>query len=246
MINSTLLLKRGAAPFHFWFPGVMEGLNWINNLILITWQKIAPLILISYIIINKFLIIIIILSVLIGSIGGLSQTSLRKIIAFSSINHLGWILAAIISSENLWITYFLLYTFLSFNLIYIFNAFKLFHLNQIFSLFSNFPIIKFFLIMSLLSLGGLPPFLGFLPKWLVIQNMATNNMLFTVVIIVCLTLLTLYYYMRICYSAFILNYWEINWNYNQNYLNFNMKISLLLSFFSIRGLLLFNIIFYIY
>lgn len=246
MINSTLLLKRGAAPFHFWFPGVMEGLNWINNLILITWQKIAPLILISYIIINKFLVIIIILSVLVGSIGGLSQTSLRKILAFSSINHLGWILAAIISSENLWITYFLLYAFLSFNLIYIFNAFKLFHLNQIFSLFSNFPIIKFFLIISLLSLGGLPPFLGFLPKWLVIQNIAINNIIFTVIIIVCLTLLTLYYYMRICYSAFMLNYWEINWNYNQNYLNFNIKISLLLSFFSIRGLLLFNIIFFIY
>nr|QLY90097.1 NADH dehydrogenase subunit 2 [Metalimnobia quadrinotata] len=63
---------------------------------------------------------------------------------------------------------------------------------------------------------------------------------------VCLTLLTLYYYMRICYSAFMLNYWEINWNYNQNYLNFNMKMSLLLSFFSISGLLLFNMMFYIY
>ena len=43
IIISSLLLKRGTAPFHFWFPNVIEGLSWINSLILITWQKIAPL-----------------------------------------------------------------------------------------------------------------------------------------------------------------------------------------------------------
>lgn len=245
IINSTLLLKRGAAPFHFWFPRVIEGLTWINNLILITWQKIAPLILISYTIINKFLIIIIIISIFIGSVGGLNQTSLRKIIAFSSINHLGWILAAIISSENLWLIYFLIYSFLSFNLIYIFNSFKLSHINQAFSIFNSFPILKYFLILSLLSLGGLPPFLGFLPKWLVIQSITLNHLFFTITIIVCLTLLTLYYYIRICYSAFILNYWETNWTYNLNFINKNIKLSIFFSFISIFGLILFNLIFII-
>jgi len=101
-----LLLKRGAAPFHFWFPNVIEGLSWINSLILITWQKIAPLILTSYIIINKIILISVILSIIIGSLGGLNQTSLRKLMAFSSINHLGWILSAIYSRESLWIIYF--------------------------------------------------------------------------------------------------------------------------------------------
>lgn len=246
MINSTLLLKIGAAPFHFWFPGVIEGLTWINNLILITWQKIAPLILISYCINSNFFILIIILSVLIGSLGGLNQTSLRKIIAFSSINHLGWMLAAILVSENLWVFYFRFYSFLSFTIVYLFNTFKLYHINQTFSIFSNYPIIKFCIFISLLSLGGLPPFLGFIPKWLVIQSIATNNFLFLIIVIVCLTLITLYFYIRICYSAFILNYWETSWNYHFSYRNISIKISLILSFISTIGLILIRIIYWIF
>lgn len=246
IINSTLILKIGAAPFHFWFPGVIEGLTWINNLILITWQKIAPLILISYCIYTNFFVIIIILSVLIGSLGGLNQTSLRKIIAFSSINHLGWMLAAILVSENLWRFYFCIYSFLSFTIVYLFNTFKLFHINQAFSIFSNYPIIKFCMFISLLSLGGLPPFLGFMPKWIVIQSLTINNFLFLIIIIVCLTLITLYFYIRICYSAFILNYWETSWNYYFSYNNVNINTSLILSFISITGLILISLIYWIF
>lgn len=116
LILSTLLLKNGAAPFHFWFPGVIEGLSWINGLILITWQKIAPLILISYNINYNFFLISIILSIIIGALGGLNQTSLRKLIAFSSINHLGWILIAIINNELLWFTYFFFIQFYQYQL----------------------------------------------------------------------------------------------------------------------------------
>nr|YP_009687555.1 NADH dehydrogenase subunit 2 [Limonia phragmitidis]QDX14937.1 NADH dehydrogenase subunit 2 [Limonia phragmitidis] len=243
MISSTLLLKSGAAPFHFWFPGVMEGINWMNNLILMTWQKIAPMMMISYCLVNDFMLIIAVLSVFIGSIGGLNHTSLRKIMAFSSINHLGWMIAAMISSENLWLIYFMIYSFLSFTMVFMFNSFKLYHINQSFSLFCNFPVMKHCMFLSLLSLGGLPPFLGFLPKWLVIQSMACNSNLMIITLMTCLTLVTLYFYMRICYAAFMLNYWEINWNFKSFYANFNMKMTFLLSFISTTGLILFNLIF---
>ena len=83
IIISSLLLKRGTAPFHFWFPNVIEGLSWINSLILITWQKIAPLILISYLNIKSIILTCAIISVIIGSLGGLNQTSLRKLISLS-------------------------------------------------------------------------------------------------------------------------------------------------------------------
>lgn len=244
IINSTLLLKRGAAPFHFWFPGVIEGLNWINNLILITWQKIAPLILISYYILPNFFCIIIVLSVLFGSLGGLNQTSLRKLIAFSSINHLGWLIAAIISKESLWEIYFLIYSLLSFTIVFIFNSFKLFNINQIFSIQITSPINKICLFISLLSLGGLPPFLGFLPKWLVIQSITINNFYLVIFLIVCLTLITLYFYIRICYASFMINYWTPIWNNSISYNNFNMKITLCLTSFSIFGLILVNFFFF--
>lgn len=244
-IISSLILKRGIAPFHFWFPNVIEGLNWINSFIILTWQKIAPLILISLLIVN-YLFIPIILSIIVGSIGGLNQTSLRKIIAYSSINHLGWIGAAIISSDILWLNYFLFYIFLSTTLIYFFNINKLFFINQIYSIFNHSNELKLILFLNFLSLGGLPPFLGFFPKWNVIQILVNNNQLFLITTIVVLTLITLYYYIRICYAGFIINYYENKWNIKFTIKFNNIFIYLTISFISIFGLLIINLLFYIF
>lgn len=246
LISSALLLKRGAAPFHFWFPGVIEGLTWNNGLILITWQKIAPLMLLSYCLSFNFLCLIIISSILIGSLGGLNQTSLRKLIAFSSINHLGWIIAGIINSETLWFRYFIFYCFLSATIVFLFNSFNLFHVNQIFVLFNNNSLIKFSLFLSFLSLGGLPPFLGFLPKWLIIESLVSINLTFLLTVIVCLTLITLFFYLRICYSAFLLNHNENSWNFNNFYNNKTYLLCLFSSFCSISGLFFVSLFYWIF
>ncbi|YP_009255440.1 NADH dehydrogenase subunit 2 (mitochondrion) [Anopheles bellator] len=238
LILSTLLLKSGAAPFHFWFPEVMEGLSWINGLILMTWQKLAPMMLISYNYMYTFFMMSIILSMLIGSLMGLNQTSLRKLMAFSSINHLGWMLLAMMNNELIWLSYFFFYSFLSFSIIILFNNFKLFYFNQIFNISMMNPIIKLLIFLNFLSLGGLPPFLGFLPKWLVIQNLINMNQLFMLVISTCLTLITLYFYLRLSYSIFMLNFQKNSWLLKNTY---NLKISsfsLILNFISIGGLLM--------
>nr|YP_009572237.1 NADH dehydrogenase subunit 2 [Dasyhippus barbipes]ABW36030.1 NADH dehydrogenase subunit 2 [Musca domestica]ALK60723.1 NADH dehydrogenase subunit 2 [Musca domestica]AMH85175.1 NADH dehydrogenase subunit 2 [Musca domestica]AMH85188.1 NADH dehydrogenase subunit 2 [Musca domestica]AMH85201.1 NADH dehydrogenase subunit 2 [Musca domestica] len=237
IILSSLLLKSGSAPFHFWFPNVMEGLSWINALILMTWQKIAPLMLISYVIFKPLIIISIILSSLIGALGGLNQTSLRKLMAYSSINHLGWMLAAMYNS-NIWLVYFLFYTFLTFSMVLMFNMFKISYINQLFSLFFHEKSIKFFLFFNLLSLGGLPPFLGFLPKMFVIQSLTMNNQLFLLTFMVMMTLITLYFYIRLCYSAFMLNYYENSWMTFSYYKSSNMKLLLTFSYISTFGLFL--------
>nr|QGR24007.1 NADH dehydrogenase subunit 2 [Drosophila koepferae] len=234
---STLLLKSGTAPFHFWFPNLMDGLTWVNALLLMTWQKIAPLMLISYLGMKNILLISVILSVMIGAIGGLNQTSLRKLMAYSSINHLGWMLSALMLNESTWLIYFLFYSFLSFTLIFMFNMFKLFHLNQLFITFTQSKIFKFILFMNFLSLGGLPPFLGFLPKWIVIQQLTFCNQYFQLLILLMSTLITLFFYLRMCYSAFMLNYYENNWNMNLQINNFFMNIYMIFSFISIFGLM---------
>nr|QUL58850.1 NADH dehydrogenase subunit 2 [Chrysomya villeneuvi] len=246
MIFSSLLLKSGSAPFHFWFPNVMEGLSWLNALILMTWQKIAPLMLISYIIFKPLIITSIILSSLIGALGGLNQTSLRKLMAYSSINHLGWMLAAMYNNNLLWMTYFMFYTFLTFCMIFMFNMFKTSHINQLFSLFFHSKTMKFFLFFNLLSLGGLPPFLGFFPKWIVIQSLTMNNQLFLLTFMVLMTLITLYFYMRLCYSAFMLNYYENNWLNMSMYKSSNMKVFMICSFFSSFGLFLISSLYFLF
>ena len=92
---------------NWWFPGVMEGLRWENCALLITVQKAAPLMLVSYLIeIDAFTLRIILLSTIVGSIGELNQILIRKILTYSPINHTGWILIALTTSENLWLVYF--------------------------------------------------------------------------------------------------------------------------------------------
>nr|YP_010730244.1 NADH dehydrogenase subunit 2 [Blepharipa latigena]WEG23059.1 NADH dehydrogenase subunit 2 [Blepharipa latigena] len=238
MIFSSLLLKTGAAPFHFWFPSIIEGLSWMNSLLLMTWQKIAPLMLISYTIVKPLIIISIILSSIIGALGGLNQTSLRKLMAYSSINHLSWMLMAMYKSNQLWMMYFLFYSFLTFMMVFLLNMFMISHMNQLFSLFYYSKNMKILIFFNLLSLGGLPPFLGFFPKWIVIQSLILNSQLFLLVIMVFMTLITLYFYIRLSYSAFMLNYYEINWMNNSTYKSMNMIIFMIISLISLMGLFL--------
>nr|YP_010981191.1 NADH dehydrogenase subunit 2 [Aplomya metallica]WOE90321.1 NADH dehydrogenase subunit 2 [Aplomya metallica] len=232
MILSSLLMKSGSAPFHFWFPNVIEGLSWFNSLLLMTWQKIAPLMLISYILYKPLINISIIFSSLIGALGGLNQTSLRKLMAYSSINHLSWMLMSMYSNNLLWIMYFMFYSFLSCSMIFLFNMFKISYINQLFSLFFFSKILKFFSLINLLSLGGLPPFLGFYPKWIVIQSVSFNNQYFLLTFMTLMTLITLYFYIRLSYSAFMLNYYEINWFNYSKYNSMNLMMFLIFSFLS--------------
>nr|QIH30304.1 NADH dehydrogenase subunit 2 [Flavoperla sp. YZD-2020] len=245
LINSTLLLKMGAAPFHFWFPGVMEGLSWMNGLVLMTWQKIAPLMLLSYnFIFNTFVSFIIISSIVIGSLGGLNQTSLRKILAYSSINHLGWLTAALILGENLWNLYFLMYSFLTLTIIVMLDSMKLSRLNQAFSLNSISPVMKFALFTSFLSLGGLPPFLGFLPKWVIIQSLTELNLKLLVTVMVMMTLITLFYYLRVGFSAFMLSYTQVLWTNIKPPITSSYYLSLILAMTSTFGLTTCTLIFH--
>nr|YP_010730270.1 NADH dehydrogenase subunit 2 [Blepharipa zebina]WEG23111.1 NADH dehydrogenase subunit 2 [Blepharipa zebina] len=238
MIFSSLLLKMGAAPFHFWFPSIIEGLSWTNSLLLMTWQKIAPFMLISYTIVKPLITISIILSSIIGALGGFNQTSLRKLMAYSSINHISWMLMAMYKSNQLGMMYFLFYSFLTFMMIFLLGTFKISHMNQLFSLFYYSKNMKILIFFNLLSLGGLPPFLGFFPKWIVIQSLILNSQLFLLMIMVFMTLITLYFYIRLSYSAFMLNYYEINWINNSNYKSMNMIIFMIISFISLVGLFL--------
>nr|YP_010533849.1 NADH dehydrogenase subunit 2 [Prophantis adusta]UXX47226.1 NADH dehydrogenase subunit 2 [Prophantis adusta]WIK99901.1 NADH dehydrogenase subunit 2 [Prophantis adusta] len=210
MINSSLLMKMGSTPFHFWFPNIVEGLSWMNNFILMTWQKITPIILLSYYFYKNFIIIIIIMNAIIGAIGGLNQTSLRKLMAFSSINNLSWMLSSIMISENLWMFYFMLYSFMISIMCMLFYMMNMFFINQLF--FNNINyMIKLSLLINFLSLGGLPPFIGFLPKWIIINFLLNNNLFFMTFILIMMSLIMLFFYIRILYSSFLFNFLKLKW-----------------------------------
>nr|WMY24053.1 NADH dehydrogenase subunit 2 [Quasitermes incisus] len=238
IICTPLLLKSGAAPFHWWFPGVMEGLSWENCALLMTVQKAAPLMLMSYLIdINIFTLSIILMSTIVGSIGGLNQTSMRKILTYSSINHTGWMLIALIMSENLWMVYYTIYSTLALTVVSAIKLSGTSFINQTMLTNKETTLMKFMLFTSLLSLGGLPPFLGFLPKWIIIQAMITNEMAPLATVVVVTSLITLYYYLKISYSSFMILNTEPKWNLKSNKNESNKNIwALTLSSISLMGM----------
>nr|YP_006504039.1 NADH dehydrogenase subunit 2 [Cryptocercus relictus]AFM92539.1 NADH dehydrogenase subunit 2 [Cryptocercus relictus] len=231
IIMTPLLLKSGAAPFHWWFPSVMEGMSWMNCLLLMTMQKVAPMMMISYMMkMNSFSSIIILSSTIIGAIGGLNQLSIRKILTYSSINHTGWMLAALMINENMWILYFMIYATLTTTIVMIIKPFNTSFINQTFLMNKEMNTMKFMMFTTLLSMGGLPPFMGFLPKWIIIQMMIMNNMNIIMTTMVVMSLMTLYFYLRISYSSFMMLHSEPKWNisyYKNN--NFMMYASAMFS-----------------
>nr|YP_009454585.1 NADH dehydrogenase subunit 2 [Atrocalopteryx melli]AUG33607.1 NADH dehydrogenase subunit 2 [Atrocalopteryx melli] len=213
-LMTALFMKMGAAPFHIWYPGVMQGISWVNCIILMTWQKIAPMIMISYLMKNNLMTsIIVAMCVIAGAMGTMNQTSLRKLMAYSSISHLGWLIMSMLMSNYYWMLYFMLYSTMTIITVIMFWNMSLFHLPQIMNkkMESKTKIVLF---SSILSLGGMPPFTGFAPKWVLIQNMINSENYIMIMIMVMSTLITLYAYLRMTYSAFSLMnqsmYWQMS------------------------------------
>nr|ASY98483.1 NADH dehydrogenase subunit 2 [Idolomantis diabolica] len=211
-ITIPLLMKIASAPLHWWLPSMMEGLSWMNCLIILTIQKIAPLMLISYVLFSSFLSqMMIMTSVFIGAIGGFNQMSLRKILSFSSINHIGWMLTTMILGSNLWIMYFTIYTINIIIITFTAATTNISNIMQTFSAINHKKMIKFTLFITILSLGGLPPLLGFFPKWITIQFTIQNMMIPLSMTLIITSLLTLFFYLRIIYSTLMITNLETSW-----------------------------------
>nr|ACY08981.1 NADH dehydrogenase subunit 2 [Kerivoula intermedia] len=204
LMTMALTMKLGLSPFHFWVPEVTQGIPLMSGLILLTWQKLAPLSILYTIMPfmnTSILMIMALISIAIGGWGGLNQTQLRKIMAYSSIAHMGWMTS--ILTYNPTMTLLNLYLYIPMTI----TTFMLLMMNltttmKSLSLVSNkSPLTTTLILVTMLSLGGLPPLTGFLPKWLIIQEMMKNNNIIMPTIMTPLALLSLYFYTRIMYTT---------------------------------------------
>lgn len=210
LILISLIIKLGAAPVHFWFPQVIEGLSWPQAFILLTIQKVAPMFLISYLTFTPTLTLIItsmaLLSSVVGAVGGLNVIKLRKLIAFSSINHMSWILIAISLNDIIWLIYFLFYCFTSGSVIILLYSTHTYTISNVLNQNNKRAILSILIPINLLSLGGLPPFLGFIPKWIIIQLFSSKIIIFILLILLISRLITLYFYLRIFIPMILLSF----------------------------------------
>uniref|UniRef100_UPI0030E00B1F NADH dehydrogenase subunit 2 n=1 Tax=Odontothrips pentatrichopus TaxID=3118774 RepID=UPI0030E00B1F len=201
----SLIMKSGLCPFHFWTLKIMEGISWNSCFILLTIQKIIPLFTLMLMTQKSFLIMLILINSLVASITGLTIFSMRKIMGISSINHMSMIMMSILFSKKLFKLYFFIYSISSMMLISMFKSKNLNFLFQIFKMNKMEKMMMFNTMIMLFNMAGLPPFLTFLPKLMMILKMMEMNLLIPTIIILISNTLATFFYTRMLMSNMIFN-----------------------------------------
>jgi len=225
-----ILFKLAAAPFHNWAPDVYEGTSTIITGFFSIVPKLATfsvLITLLYYVFNNLdfyfiLVISIISSFIIGSIGGLYQTKIKRLFAYSAIGHVGFILLGLISGYNLLnlqssLIYLVIYIIMNF---ITFSILLYFYDNNITGNFivelsglSRFnPIIAITFVLNLLSLAGIPPLAGFFSKFLIFMSALQNEFYILSLIAIVGSVISCFYYLRV-----------IKWIYMKHNLTYTYK-----------------------
>nr|QNH73580.1 NADH dehydrogenase subunit 2 [Cacomantis sepulcralis]WJH18402.1 NADH-ubiquinone oxidoreductase chain 2 [Cacomantis variolosus] len=206
LLTTAIAIKLGLVPFHFWFPEVLQGSSMTTALLLSTIMKLPPiaiLFLVSNSVNPTLLTIMAIASAALGGWMGLNQTQTRKILAFSSISHLGWMAIIIIYNPNLTMLNFYAYLIMTATVFLALNTTKALKLSTMMTSWTKTPVLNTTLMLTLLSLAGLPPLTGFMPKWLIIYDLTKQEMTTAATLIAMLSLLGLFFYLRLAYYSTI-------------------------------------------
>nr|ABA01072.1 NADH dehydrogenase subunit 2 [Actenoides concretus] len=206
LLTTAIAMKLGLVPFHYWFPEVLQGSPMTTALLLSTMMKFPPitiLLLTSHSLNPSLLTLMAISSAALGGWMGLNQTQVRKILAFSSISHLGWMTIIILYNPKLTLLTFYLYSLMTTTVFLTLNTTKSMKLSTMMISWTKTPSLNAALMLTLLSLAGLPPLTGFLPKWLIIQELTKQEMAPAATIIAMLSLLGLFFYLRLAYYSTI-------------------------------------------
>nr|ATZ69863.1 NADH dehydrogenase subunit 2 [Conus galeao]ATZ70045.1 NADH dehydrogenase subunit 2 [Conus galeao]ATZ70058.1 NADH dehydrogenase subunit 2 [Conus galeao] len=206
---SGLSVKLGMFPFHYWVPSVMAGLSWVSCMLLATWQKLAPLFLLLSLCelseMKELLVLFCMMSggsALVGGMGGLNQTQIRALLAYSSIGHLGWMTFAMLHSEWCMKLYLFIYLGITTSLFVSLWLKDSSTMKNVSSL-KHFKIYYLVIMLLLLSISGLPPLLGFVSKWLVVFIASSGPFSFIIFMLILGSLMSLFYYLSLFFSFFL-------------------------------------------
>tara|TARA_Y100000748_G_scaffold285291_1_gene267720 strand:+ start:363 stop:1565 length:1203 start_codon:yes stop_codon:yes gene_type:complete len=212
----SLAFKFGAAPFHMWIPDVYHGSLITTTLLLSTVPKIAIFIILIKLLSLVFsglvifwsdiLQILAILSIIIGNVTAISQTNIKRMLAYSTIANIGFILLALstgyttslIAAMFYTLTY-VITTILAFGLLsqLLSNGKGIEEIADLSGLAKYNPLTAFLLLVIMLSYIGIPPFLGFHAKLLVIQSLVQSDLIAMSIFAVVMTVIGSYYYLRV-------------------------------------------------
>jgi len=211
-----LAFKISAVPFHMWAPDVYEGSPTSVTLFFTMVPKIAALtVFIRFLyvpflnLIDQWQMIIIFLSIasmLFGAIAAIGQTNIKRLIAYSSIGHIGYTLAGLATGSNegiqssiIYITIYVIMNLAFFSCLLMLKRNDQYYedIDDLSGLSKNHPLLSLSLLVILFSLAGIPPLAGFFAKFYIFTAVLEQSMYFLAIVGLLSTVIAAFYYLRI-------------------------------------------------
>jgi len=211
-----LAFKISAVPFHMWAPDVYEGSPTSVTLFFTMVPKVAALtVFIRFLyvpflnLIDQWQMILIFLSIasmLFGAIAAIGQTNLKRLIAYSSISHIGYALAGLTTGSNdgiqssiIYITIYILMNLGFFSCLLMMKRNNEYYedIDDLSGLSKNHPLLSLSLLIILFSLAGIPPLAGFFAKFYIFKSVLEQSMYFLAIVGLLSTVVAAFYYLRI-------------------------------------------------
>ena len=249
-----LAFKISAVPFHMWAPDVYQGSPTSVTIFFAILPKIAALtVFIRFLyvpfvnMIDQWQIIIIFISIAsmtFGAVAAIGQTNLKRLVAYSSIGHMGYALAGLstgtndgIQSSITYISIYLVMNLALFSCIFMLRIKETYYekIEDLSGLSKNHPMLSFALMAALFSLAGIPPLAGFFAKFYIFVAVIEQSMYLLAVVGLLSTVIAAFYYLRIIKIIYFDPEKEL---YDKNH-HFGLKLTLILSTIFILGYFIF-------
>ena len=204
LITISLLFKLSAAPFHMWAPDVYEGAPTTITALLATIPKVGVFsILVQIGPVTNVVLVCAVLSIIYGAIGALNQTKIKRLLAYSGIGHMGFILFGIaigsfesIQASLIYVVIYVVMSICSFSIILSLKLTKDLII-EVSGLSRDNPVIALTLALTFLSTAGVPPLAGFLSKWLILLSGISSGYYLICLIAVISSVIAGVYYVRL-------------------------------------------------
>jgi NADH-quinone oxidoreductase subunit N len=216
-----LFFKISAAPFHMWAPDAYEGAPTTVTAYLSVGSKAASFALLLRIFLGPFgdvramwqplLIAVALLSLLVGNLAAISQTNVKRLLAYSGVSHAGYMMLGLVAGNQTGLqgvaVYILVYTFMNLGALLVIVAMRREGIlgedvDDLAGLIHRHPAYAIFMLVFLLSLAGIPPTAGFLGKWYIFLALIETGHYVLAVVAALYVAVAVYYYFRIVRSMF--------------------------------------------
>ncbi len=223
-IACGIIFKFGAFPFHSWVPDSYQGSNTTAAIYISSVPKLGAFALISRLFLDalnamsEFWSVLILsaglFSIIIGNLIALMQINLRRMLAYSAIGHIGFVLLSFsivsdtgVSASLTYLLMYLIMTIAAFGLIESIASEDHQHieLSDLKGLSKSHPSVAFMLLFCMFSMVGIPPFIGFYAKWMVLSELIYNDWIWLAIIGVIMSVIAAYFYLRVVWFMYFEN-----------------------------------------